>query len=189
MKTAGILLAGGQSRRFGSDKAFALHGGKPFYEYSYEALQPFCDEIIVAARAEFAARFPAGYFVIEDNEMYAGQGPLAGILSAMEALEADRYIVLPCDMPFIRPDMIGSLLARHTGGVAAVEFDGARHPLISVWHADVKPAIRQALDSGSRRVMSVAYGAEFYWIDGRMLAEDAELQLKNVNTPYELERR
>ncbi len=46
-------------------------------------------------------RFPRSVNVMTDLARYAGLGPLAGILSVMESVEADRYIVLPCDMPFV----------------------------------------------------------------------------------------
>ena len=46
-------------------------------------------------------RYPTEVKVVTDLAGIAGLGPLAGILSAMESVEADRYVVLPCDMPYI----------------------------------------------------------------------------------------
>lgn len=188
MKTAGILLAGGQSRRFGSPKAFATHEGRAFYQYSLEALRPFCDTLIVVARPEFAESFPDDLRVVGDLEQFAGMGPLAGILTAMEAETADRYIVLPCDMPFIEPDIIGKLLEMHTGDLSAVTVEGKRHPLVSVWEQRVKPSIRHALVKGNRRVMHVQAQHEGQWIEGALLTDKPDIAFKNVNTPGELGR-
>ena len=188
MKTVGILLAGGQSRRFGSPKAFATHEGHSFYRYSLNALQPFCEETVVVARPEFAKLFPDTVHVTTDLDSFAGMGPLAGILSAMEMMEADRYVVLPCDMPFIEAGVIEKLLELHEGDVSAVTVDGKRHPLVSIWNANVKPTIRQALLEDNRRVMHVQAKHEGQWIEGARLTSTPEIAFKNVNTPCELER-
>ena len=50
MKTIGIVLAGGQSKRFGEPKALALRRGKPFLFYSVEALRPIVDQVVVVAQ-------------------------------------------------------------------------------------------------------------------------------------------
>ncbi|PIC57690.1 molybdenum cofactor guanylyltransferase [Sporosarcina sp. P12(2017)] len=188
MKTVGVLLAGGQSRRFGSPKAFATHEGHSFYHYSLEALRPICDKIVVVTRPEFQEQFPDSVHVTTDLASYAGMGPLAGILSAMELMEADRYVVLPCDMPFIEADIMERLLELHDGDISSVTVEGKRHPLVSVWNATVKPTIKQALRDGNRRVMHVQGQHKGQWIEGALLTNTPEIAFKNVNTPCELER-
>ena len=188
MKTVGILLAGGQSRRFGSPKAFAMHEGHEFYRYSLNALRPFCDELVVVALPEFAQYFSGDVHVTTDLADFAGKGPLAGILSAMDMMEADRYIVLPCDMPFIEADVMKKLLELHKGDISAVVVDGKKHPLVSIWNKNVKPTIKQALQDGNRRVMVVQEQHNVRWIEGFLLTDTPEVTFKNVNTPCELER-
>lgn len=188
MKTVGVLLAGGQSRRFGSPKAFATHEGHSFYYYSVEALRPICDEIVVVARPEFKELFPDSVHVTTDLELYAGMGPLAGILSAMESMQADRYVVLPCDMPFIEVGITERLLELHDGDISSITVEGKRHPLVSVWNANVKSTIKQALHDGNRRVMDVQAQHECRWIEGALVTDTPEIAFKNVNTPCELER-
>lgn len=186
MKTAGILLAGGASRRFGSPKMFAKHEGKEFYRYSWEALKPYCDTIAVVTKPEFLDRFPNKLRKLMDIEPFAGLGPLAGIYSAMESVEADRYIVLPCDMPYITADVVGRLLGAHSQDVTAVSVEGKRHPLVSVWQAGTAPSIRRALEGGNRRVMDVQTAHDVRWVEGRRLSDTPERSFKNVNTPNEI---
>lgn len=188
-RTAGILLAGGQSRRFGSPKPLAEYEGAPFYQYSLQALKLFCEEIVVVTRPEFVDKFPKDLCVTTDLTQFFGMGPLAGILSGMEAVKADRYIVLPCDMPFIQQRVIGRLVNEHSGDVSAVTVEGKRHPLVSIWQASAKPMIRQALIEDNRRVMHVQAQLNGQWIEGSSLTDSPELVFKNVNTPCELERR
>ncbi|WP_342513388.1 molybdenum cofactor guanylyltransferase [Sporosarcina sp. FSL K6-1522] len=188
MKTVGIILAGGESRRFGSPKAFAKLGNRYFYEVVKEALASHCDEVVVVTRQELVARFPVGVNVIMDGVKYAGRGPLAGILSGMESVEADRYVVLPCDMPFVDGEVIGELLARHEQAVTAVVVEGRHHPLVSVWDADVMQVLREALDSDQLRVMAVLSTSGVTWIEGYVLTENEKQVFANVNTPEVLER-
>ena len=102
----GIVLAGGLSRRFGSPKAFARIENEYFYERAIDALEPHCDEVVIVTRPELLDRYAPSEKVITDLPEFAGLGPLAGILSAMESVEADRYVVLPCDMPYVNAEVI-----------------------------------------------------------------------------------
>lgn len=183
MKTAGIILAGGLSSRFGSPKAFAKWEGIDFYELSLRALSPHCEHIVIVTRPELVDQFPNGLHVVTDLTEFAGHGPIAGVLSGMEAVEADRYIVLPCDMPLMNPDVIGRLVEFHKTGVTGVVSDGKNHPLVSVWDGKSKPVLRNALDIGLRRVMNVQEIIGVRWVDGVVLSDDASKVFMNVNTP------
>ena len=188
MKTAGIVLAGGLSSRFGSPKAFADWEGRPFYELSLAALSPFCEKCIVVTRPELVERFPDGLHVTTDIAQFAGLGPIAGILSGMVEWQADRYVVLPCDMPFMTADVIGRLLEFHGTGVTAVVLDGKYHPLVSVWDGKIAPDLQEALENGKRRVMDVQEKNGVQWIEGELLTkDDAHRIFMNANTPNILE--
>ena len=138
----------------------------------WQLWSPFCEECIIVTRPELVERFPDSLHVTTDIEQFAGQGPIAGILSGMEELRADRYIVLPCDMPFMTADVIGRLLECHSSGVTAVVLDGKYHPLVSVWDGSVLQDLREALENGKRRVMDVQEKHGVRWIDGELLTED-----------------
>ncbi|GKV69047.1 putative molybdenum cofactor guanylyltransferase [Sporosarcina sp. NCCP-2716] len=183
----GIVLAGGESRRFGSPKAFGEYGGRFFYEYAAEALALHCMETVIAARPEYADRFPDAYTVILDVPEYAGHGPLAGILAAMETIDSDWYAVLPCDVPFADSRIFDVLLAhREDGGeVIALEAEDRLHPLLSIWHRRSAPRIREALESGRRSVRPLIDT----WADGSRLLEENPAIFDNVNRPGQLEGR
>jgi len=178
-RTVGIVLAGGLSRRFGSPKAFAKLGNRPFYELAKEALEAHCDEVIIVTRQELLECFPEGIKAITDIMDYTGLGPLAGILSAMESVEADRYIVLPCDMPYVDDQVVGKLLAQHGQGVTAVLSDGRHHPLVSIWDSGVRENLKEALENEQLRVMPVLASSGVRWIDGGLLTDDEKRNPEN----------
>ena len=119
MKTAGIVLAGGLSRRFGSPKAFARFDSGIFMNEQSKRLESFCEEVIVVTREELLERFPQSVNTITDLPEVAGLGPLAGIYSAMETVDADAYVVLPCDMPYVDYSIMNGVRQLHKGSVTA----------------------------------------------------------------------
>lgn len=187
MKTVGIILAGGLSRRFGSPKAFGRIDNEYFYERAIKALKPHTDEIVLVTRPELKNSFPAALTVIVDLPEVAGFGPLAGILSAMEFVEADRYVVLPCDMPYVNEGIIAQLIAKHRGAITAIEAAEHHHPLVSVWNDKTKKPLRQRLLEGQFRVMILQEKLGVTWINGDTLTNDVQRVFRNVNTPTDLE--
>ena len=186
-KTVGIILAGGLSRRFGSPKAFAKLGEQYFYERAMDALASCCAEVFVVTRPEQMQCFPSSVNVKTDLARYAGLGPLAGILSVMESVEADRYAVLPCDMPHVNSRAMTKLLVHHEKGVTAVISDGRYHPLVSIWDGQLKSAVKKALLNDQLSVMKLLSSQEAVWINGNSLTDDENRMFMNVNTPEDLE--
>jgi molybdopterin-guanine dinucleotide biosynthesis protein A len=129
MRVLGAVLAGGQSRRFGSDKALAMLGGKPLIEHAIAALSAQTDAVIVCGRewTDWVADRPA-----------PGLGPLGGINAALHcALERgfDAVLTLPCDTPLLPPDIRRHLAA--AGPAAFLE----NMPVIGLWPAALAPAL------------------------------------------------
>ncbi len=187
--TLGILLAGGLSRRFGSPKAFARLDGpdsRMFYERALNALEGVCDSCVVAASRELADRFPSGLEVCEDLPAIAGQGPLAGICTAMRRRPAARYIVMACDMPLIGQDELRRLYALaescSEADVVAVRTPQSAVPLLSVWRQNLADSLEQAIREERLSVMKLLAGLETVWIDSRHLNDDEQV-FRNYNTP------
>lgn len=187
-ETVGIVLAGGLSRRFGSPKAFAKLRDKYFYKIAVEAMSASCDEVVIVTLPELMDRFGDGENLMADKVEYAGLGPLAGILSAMESVEANRYVVLPCDMPFIDDKAISKLITLHNECVTAVISDGRYHPLVSIWDTQMKNAVKEALKNNQLSVMKLLSISNTAWVQGSVLTDDEKRMFTNVNTPETLER-
>src|SRR5690625_1015821 len=101
-KMIGIVLAGGQSRRFGSPKAFAKKDGKEFYQYSIDAIKQLVNSVVISTNDQLEKNFSiTGYEMITDIEKFKEKGPLAGIYTVMNTFSAEWYMVIPVDVPFM----------------------------------------------------------------------------------------
>ncbi|WP_191565825.1 NTP transferase domain-containing protein [Metabacillus idriensis] len=87
-KLAGIVLAGGKSRRFGNDKALYMFNNRTFLDHALYHLKAVSYVTAVIGRANH--RNEASLF-LEDEEVYREKGPLAGLYTAMKEVQAEWY--------------------------------------------------------------------------------------------------
>ncbi len=141
MKILAAVLAGGQSSRFGSDKALALLDGRPLIDHVIAALAPQAEALVICGRD-----YP-GYIGIADLPA-PGLGPLGGLCAALHHAAAtwhDAVLCAPCDTPGLPHD----LAARLGAGPAVVL--GQRS--IGLWPAALAPRLLAMLeDCGERSI-------------------------------------
>jgi len=187
MRTIGVVLAGGQSRRFGSPKAFATIDGEYFYERICRLLAELCNDVIIVTREELLLQFPKHMNVITDCDEYKGNGPLSGIYSAMKQEQAERYLVLPCDMPFLTVSAIKKLVdaassdTANLDAVFSITLEEVYHPLVSIWPYNMKQQIKQVLEKKQYSVMKLLANAKVVWLNGEVLFDNAQFILQNIN--------
>lgn len=185
MKTCGVLLAGGESRRFGRDKAFADFQGSHFYQVIINELMKSVEECVVVTKPALIEEFvlEEKNRVITDDVSVAGKGPLAGLLSTMNEQEADQYVVVACDMPLVKEELFSKLLEEslnHPEADAIIPIaEGRIQPLCAVYNNTCKDTIEMKLSQGEKRVMDVLKELTVRYVK----MEPAELEFfTNVNT-------
>ncbi|MCX5479894.1 molybdenum cofactor guanylyltransferase MobA [Kaistia geumhonensis] len=135
---AGIILAGGTSRRMGSDKAFVTLGGRPLVAHAVDRLSRQVGPLAINANVE-PERF--GRFrlpIVADDSPDTGPlgGVLAGLRWATDHPQAPRHLVtVPVDGPFIPSDLVARLReAASASGTVAIAASGDRdHPVFALW--------------------------------------------------------
>ncbi|RKQ37243.1 molybdenum cofactor guanylyltransferase [Oceanobacillus halophilus] len=153
----GIVLAGGYSRRFGTPKAFVKRNGKYFYQISIDALTRLTNKIVVITNPDLEKLFQmenGNFAIINDRKQYEGKGPLAGIFTAMDAVDSEWYAVTPVDVPFIDDQVFQKLLKHLDGEAHAIipVVSGKIQPLIAIYHYSVKEEIRDQLEGDNLSV-------------------------------------
>ncbi len=189
----GVLLAGGESRRYGSPKALARVGDRSILERGLASLAGATRRIGIVANDPAPYR-PAGLPVRPD--LRPGTGALGGLLTAVgwasdEACEA--AVVLACDMPFVPAGLLVRLaeeVGPRTVAVPASPGPRGLEPLCGVYGVGTAPAIAAALDRGERAVISF-----FEEVELRVLAPEEvrrfgppERMFWNVNRPEDRAR-
>jgi molybdenum cofactor guanylyltransferase len=167
-KLLGAILAGGQARRFGSDKAQALYEGARLIDRVAAALSAQCESVVVCGREE------AGFACIPDWPE-TGLGPLGGLAAALRHGSNGSFthvLSAGVDVPDL-PDDIATILAGE--GAAIVE----SQPVIGLWPVAAGPALEEFLAGGGRSLYRFADHVAARRID-------LAAPLMNVNRPEDL---
>jgi molybdopterin-guanine dinucleotide biosynthesis protein A len=179
----GFVVAGGESRRMGRDKAVLPWGGQTLLEHAIERLHRVTDDVRVLCGP--MARYES-YGVPVVPDAVADQGALGGVLSGLLALDRPLGLFLAVDLPAVPPALLDALVARAPGfdAVVPVWRDGPE-PLCAVYSVACLEPIRRRLAAGEAKMTS-------FWPDARVLewgpaeigrfGEPAEL-FANLNRP------
>ena len=152
----GFVLAGGGSTRFGRDKALVEVNGVPMLLRLRALLGEVTSEVnVIAAPGKYAA---LGISAIADR--WDGQGPLAGIITALLASEergpgAQWNLVIGCDMPFLTCEWLTYLVERAAASdadVVAPQSAQGLEPLCACWRATAAGELQRAFDEGVRKI-------------------------------------
>jgi len=150
---AGCILAGGQSRRMGEDKAVLELGGKPLIAHSIERLKAQVASLIISAHESSADLDAYGLPVVTDS---AGdhQGPLAGILVALRWARENEIawiVTVAVDTPFFPRDLVSRLAeAAQDKELACASSAGRLHPVFGLWKTALAQELEQQIENGLR---------------------------------------
>ena len=151
----GIVLAGGRSSRFGSDKLVAELDGRPLLHHALEAAATVAAQIVVVAAPGIEPSIPVDLAsrvrVVHDPEPFGG--PLVGLMAALSVVERSIVLVVGGDMPQLVPAVLSRLVATVGPDRRAVllEVPGRLQPLPMALDVAAALAARMAiLDRGGR---------------------------------------
>lgn len=151
MSVAGLILAGGQSRRFGAGpKGLALLGGRPLVAHVIERVAPQCNSLALNVNGPPGAFAGFGLPLVADG-LPGFPGPLAGVLAGLRWLaasgEADVLLTVTVDEPFVPLDLAARLAGARTAGdtIAHAASQGRGHYLAALWPLSVADDLEHAL--------------------------------------------
>ena len=180
MDSAGYVLVGGRSSRMGRDKALLPFRGGALVQSVAQAVSAAAGSAtLVGDPVRYAGlRYP----VIPD--LYPGEGPLGGILTALRNSSADWNLITACDMPQLDPEVLRGLLktAAEAGADALLPVgpEGRPEPLCALYHRSCLEPFAAAFAAGMRKVTAALETVRTV----RLPMAEASL-FQNVNTPEE----
>ena len=148
----GFVVAGGQSRRMGRDKALLPWGGATLLDHAIERLRAVCVEVRVLSGAE--PRY-ADRGLPVDVDAFADGGPLAGLAAALAVAAPRSVLLLGVDMPFVTVPVLAHVRDALAGFDATVPVLAAgAEPLCAAYGASCRGAVQEALAVGKRKMTS-----------------------------------
>ena len=159
---AGCVLAGGQSRRMGTDKALLKVDGKTLIETALERFSGLPEIFISAASAD--SYVFTGFRIVPDE--LPGMGPLGGFIAALKASKSDFVCFRPVDVPLV-PAELHLLLAKSCFGkdAAVPIWGGSTEPLLACLSKTALPVLENLLASGKLKVSETFPMLDMIYLD------------------------
>jgi len=178
----GFILAGGQSRRMGKDKAQLLIADQTFVDRIAATLGEVTGSVALVNARGSHRRLPSV------PDVYPGWGALGGVHAALSACTSEWAIVVACDLPFVTAELFKYLASLRTGhdAVAPLQADDRPQPLAAIYR--VEPCLSWAtklIETGRRRPLDLLELVKTRWVPFSELTNlaQAERFFVNINTP------
>lgn len=181
----GLVLAGGHSKRMGTDKGSIQWHGKEQRYYMADLLEKFCDQVFISCRADQVDEINSSYNTLTDT--FLDLGPYGGILSALRSDREKAWLVVACDLPLIDEETLQFLIDSRNRDTIATTYesphDGLPEPLITIWEPESYVTLLHFLGEGYSCPRKVLINSK-----KTILQPQRPEALMNANTPDDAEQ-
>ncbi len=185
-----LILAGGESRRMGQDKASLVLNGMTLLEHVTLTMRSVFPKVIVSVRG--LRKDIEAQQVCDEAK---ASGPLAGLIAGMAQMETTWMFAVACDMPFVKADLVIQLAKYRfeelpTGPVQAVVpiIEGHPQPLAAFYATSTLTAMRKCFAMGDKSIRGVLTNLIVRYVNATELrGSDPHLNsFFDLDTPYDL---
>jgi molybdopterin-guanine dinucleotide biosynthesis protein A len=189
---SGIVLAGGQSRRLGRDKAVEPVQGQPLIQRVVERVRQVSREtVIVVADQDRGDALPLDKEARIALDIYPGKGSLGGIFSGLSAAQEAWGVVVACDMPFLNLDLLRYMasLREEVDAVVPV-LEGRPEPTHSLYSKACLPHIEARLKANDLKISGFFDEVRVKYVPEEDVArfDPDYLSFFNINSPADLDK-
>ncbi len=187
----GVVLAGGKSQRFGSDKASVKFGDKSLIEHTISKIENKFKEILIISNSDKNYFKKKNIFLTKDV-IDGYLGPLVGVLSAMDWIEKNNksykwIATFPCDTPLFDENVIEKIKSytnKTNKKLCFLKNNNKRHNIFGLWSLELKDILLEDIENGFRKVEEWAnkIGCEIIEINS-----ENDYNFLNINTKEDLE--
>lgn len=177
-----FILAGGASRRMGTDKSQLLIHNQTFIDRIAETLSHVTSSITLVGKWLDASTIPTV------PDIYPQWGALGGLHAALTASNRAWVIVVACDLPFVTSELflqLASMRLDHDA-VVPVQADGRPQPLAALYRVDTcRQRATELIEAGKRRPLDLLEAVKTRWVAFEEIRnlDQAERFFVNINTP------
>jgi molybdenum cofactor guanylyltransferase len=180
-----FVLAGGKSKRMGTDKAFVTLNGRTLLERMVDLARSVCADVRIVGEHGKVSAFAT---VVED--VFRGCGPLGGIHAALRSSNTDLNLILAVDVPFLSAEFLQFMITKSRCGalVTVARTSGGWQPLCAVYRREFADLAEKSLRAGIYRIDGLFFPATTLVIDEEELrtAGFSPELFRNLNTPEDL---
>ena len=183
----GVILAGGKSSRFGSNKALAMVDSKPLVQHVADLMSSLFPECLLVTNT------PAVYEFLSlpmTHDRYRNMGPLAGIHAALLQISTPRAFVVACDMPNLSRELILYLcnINEQEYDVIIPWLEKGQEPLFGIYHKKSLAVIDSHLQHKDCQIIRALEDLQVRRVsEQEILSITGDLScFKNVNRPTDL---
>lgn len=183
MQITAIILAGGKSKRMGTDKALLKLDEQTLLERLIEKLNPLCSELIISSN--FAEHKNYGYPVYEDEVQNCG--PIGGISSCLKQSKTNWNLVVSVDAAFVESEFLRFLITQIGKSKVVIPFsERGKEPLIGLYHHSCLPVIETMIKESNFKMHNLFQKVDVEFIDAQKWVEKFPKLFHNLNRPADL---
>jgi molybdenum cofactor guanylyltransferase len=182
---AGIILAGGKSKRMGKDKSLLKFEDKTLLQRMIDEQKKLVTDVFVIGKE--TENFENAEGILDKVQNI---GPIGGLFTAMSAIKANWYLISPCDMPFLMYTDLKVISDEFIKGeyeAIIAESDKGIEPLVAAYNSKIFPLIRANIENGNYAIRAL-----FNQINKRFLKFDEQIFEKdiffNINYPTDYKK-
>ena len=185
MQITGIILAGGKSKRMGTDKASIKLNKKTLLENSVELLRPFCETILISSNN-------SEHKITETKTVpdeIADCGPIGGVYSCLKESKTDWNFVISVDSALVKLQFVKHLISEIEDFDAVVPIHSkGKEPLIALYNKNCLFEIEKIIRSGDFKMLNLLNSINTKWVDSQNWVEKYPKLFHNINRPEDLEK-
>jgi molybdopterin-guanine dinucleotide biosynthesis protein A len=182
-----IVLAGGQSKRLGRDKALLELQGQPLVSRTVQKLAALSDDLLVVT-SDPSRYIPLGLPARLIPDERPGVGSLMGIYSGLRAARNIHALAVACDMPFLNLPLLRYMVPLASSyDVVIPRLGGLTEPLHAIYGKSCLPFMAGLLEQGRRRIIAFFDQVQVRYVEQGEIErfDPRHLSFVNVNTPSE----
>ena len=188
----GFILAGGQSRRMGTDKSLLTIDGQTFADRIATELSRVASSVTLVGNIQ-ASPTNASMPLKQIPDIYSRWGALGGVHAALSACLAKWALIIACDFPFATGDLFHRMAIEREEfeAVAPVQKDLIPQPLCTLYRPN--PCLvraEQLIKSGERKPIALLQSVRTRWLSFEELSylQNSDHFFDNINTPEDYAR-
>jgi len=181
-----VILAGGESRRMGQDKASVLLADDSLLNHVICRVQPLFEKMLISVRES-----REHLLIPQLCDSINDAGPMTGIATALERVDSQWVFAIACDMPFVSSGLVDAMAEKRDDHDMVVPFvGGSLQPLAAFYSKSCVPCMQSQLERGDRSLKSLIRKLDAsIFTEGECKRYDPDLRsFLDLDTPEDVAR-